>query len=327
MTTRLGLFVNPMSGRDVRRIAARATNMTHEAKMDMIARVAVGADRVGVDELYIFDEPFRISTQALAWVELKAKVRVFKLNLQHNQADTEQAMSILQQEGVDTVVALGGDGTHRVIVRYAPDLTLVALSTGTNNVFPVNVEPTIAGMAAGLAARGELPTDQCGVSSLCKVLHVKLNDGTSDIALIDAVLLENDFVGNFMPYDSHKIKEMVLTCALPDAIGMAPIGGFVHVIEKSDDFGLYLKLGSGHGFHAPISPGYFQPVSTQSSSKLELHQTALLNGPGVVALDGDREHWLADGESATVTLRRDGCRVLDIPAAMRYAAAESILVT
>lgn len=327
MTTRLGLFVNPMSGRDVRRIAARATNMTHEAKMDMIARVAVGADRVGVDELCIFDEPFRISTQALAWVELKAKVRVFKLNLKHNKEDTEQAMSILMQEGVDTVVALGGDGTHRVIVRRAPHITLVPLSTGTNNVFPISVEPTIAGMAAALAARGELPADKLDISPPCKVLHVDMSDGTSDLALIDAVLLVDDFVGNFMPYDSHKIKDMVLSCALPDAIGMSPIGGLVNVVEKSDDFGLYLKLGAGHEFHAPISPGYFQPVSTQSATKLELDQTVSLRGPGVVALDGDREHRLKDGESAKVTLRRDGCNVLDVSATMRHAVAESILVT
>ena len=32
---RVGLCVNPMSGRDVRRLAARASNMTHEAKRSL----------------------------------------------------------------------------------------------------------------------------------------------------------------------------------------------------------------------------------------------------------------------------------------------------
>ena len=45
------LCVNPMSGRDVRRLAARATNMTHEAKRDIVARVAAGADAVGVEDI------------------------------------------------------------------------------------------------------------------------------------------------------------------------------------------------------------------------------------------------------------------------------------
>ncbi len=50
---RLAICVNPMSGRDVRRLAARATNMTHEAKRDIVARVAAGADAVGVTDIYI----------------------------------------------------------------------------------------------------------------------------------------------------------------------------------------------------------------------------------------------------------------------------------
>ena len=41
---KIALCVNPMSGRDVRRLAARASNMTHEAKRDIVARVAAGAD-------------------------------------------------------------------------------------------------------------------------------------------------------------------------------------------------------------------------------------------------------------------------------------------
>ena len=63
---KLALCVNPMSGRDVRRLAARATNMTHEAKRDIVARVAAGADAVGVKDIYIAREPFRIAEGALS---------------------------------------------------------------------------------------------------------------------------------------------------------------------------------------------------------------------------------------------------------------------
>ena len=55
-----------MSGRDVRRLAARATNMTHEAKRDIVARVAAGADAVGVRDIYVTAEPFRIASMALS---------------------------------------------------------------------------------------------------------------------------------------------------------------------------------------------------------------------------------------------------------------------
>ena len=47
------MIVNPMSGRDVRRLAARATNMTHEAKRDLVALAAAGADAAGVTDIYV----------------------------------------------------------------------------------------------------------------------------------------------------------------------------------------------------------------------------------------------------------------------------------
>ena len=311
----------------MRRIAARATNMTHESQMDIVARVAVGADQIGVDEIYIFNEPFRISSQALAWVDLKANIRSLDLKLNHDERDTEHAMHKLKEAGVHTVVALGGDGTHRIIARCAPELNLIPLSTGTNNVFPVNVEPTIAGMAAALAAKNQLPTDDPNLMSACKILRLRLPSGCSDVGLIDVVLLKNDFVGNFLPYDSTKIMEMVLTCALPDSIGMSPIGGFVKIVEKRDDFGLHLKLGRGHAFHAPISPGYFQPIATQSVSKVSINQTVELRGPGTIALDGDRAHRLDSGQKASVTLHQDGPTILHVPTIMRHAVEASILST
>ena len=39
---------------------------------------------------------------------------------------------------------------------------MLALSTGTNNVFPAVREATIAGLAAGLVATGAVPADQLG---------------------------------------------------------------------------------------------------------------------------------------------------------------------
>jgi hypothetical protein len=63
-----------MSGRDVRRLAARAANMTHEAKRDIVARVVAGADAVGVTDIYVAREPFRIAEGALELMPLNAKV-------------------------------------------------------------------------------------------------------------------------------------------------------------------------------------------------------------------------------------------------------------
>ena len=213
---KLGLAVNPMSGRDVRRLAARATNMTHEAKRDIVARVAAGADAVGVTDIYITKEPFQISSMALEHMGLNAKVHVIEHPLANDASDTEQSVQHYVDAGCTTIVSLGGDGTNRAITRACPDIDLVPLSTGTNNVFPVLAEPTVAGMVAGLNACGRLDPS---LKRRVKVLHVKSGD-RRDLGLIDAVLLKDDSVGNLLPFDADRLVQVFLSRAEPNSIGI-----------------------------------------------------------------------------------------------------------
>ena len=319
----LAICVNPMSGRDVRRLAARATNMTHEAKRDIVARVAAGADAVGVSELFVTREPFRIASAALEHMNLTAKVNVLDLPISNDAGDTERAIEAFVQRGCTTVVSLGGDGTNRAIVRRFPDLDLVPLSTGTNNVFPQIVEPTVAGMVAGLVAVGRVSAAD-GLAAPVKVLHVQLGDGRTDVGLIDAVLLSDDHVGNLLPFDSGRLRQILLTRAEPDAIGMSPIGGYLDVVEASDDCGLLLEMGAGQSFTAPLSPGLFREVSVASFSRIPFDMPVLFPAPGVLALDGDRDHKLT-GAGARVSVRRDGPRVFDIARTMRFAVREGMI--
>ena len=231
-------------------------------------------------------------------------------------------MAAFLEEGVTTFVSLGGDGTNRAIARAASDVDLVPLSTGTNNVFPVLTEPTVAGMAAGLAALGVLPD---ALSPRCKVLHVEFQDGVADLALVDAAYLAEDFTGNMRPFDATKLRQIMLTRAEPDAIGMSPIGGHLAIVEASDDHGLLLRMGTGRNVKAPVSPGLFRDVGVANADEVPFGTPVLFRGTGVLALDGDRDHKLRPGRGAHVTLRRDGPRVVDVPASMRFAAKAGLL--
>ena len=111
------MIVNPMSGRDVRRLAARATNMTHEAKRDLVARAAVGADTAGVTDIYVMQEPFRIASAALEHMDLDARVHVLTHQPSNDAGDTETAVARYLQAGCRTLISLGGDGTNRALVR------------------------------------------------------------------------------------------------------------------------------------------------------------------------------------------------------------------
>ena len=320
--TKVGICVNPMSGRDVRRLAARASNMTHELKRDMVARIAVGADAVGVGDIYIAQEPFNISNRALEHIALKARVHTVKIPISHSALDTELIIKNFIEAGCTSIVSIGGDGTNRAIVRKARDITLVPLSTGTNNVFPQLLEPTTAGMVAAIAA-GLAETDQGSsqlenLSQRCKVIDIQIGSVT-DLALIDAVLLINDSVGNLLPFEPECLSRILLTRAEPDAVGMSPIGGYRKRVEACDDSGLLVELGGEQGFVVPVSPGLFGYVAVTASHLIEFGQEVIFTGPGVLALDGDRDHTLTIDAPARMKITRSGPRIMDVRRTMQHA--------
>jgi len=319
----LAICVNPMSGRDVRRLAARASNMTHEAKRDIVARVAAGADAVGVTDIYVTREPFRIASLALEYMELRARVHVLDHPIANDATDTARQVQAFLGAGCDTIVSLGGDGTNRAIVRTASNVNLIALSTGTNNVFPQLLEPTIGGMVAGFVAAARLPHET--LARRAKVIRIKMSDGTCDVGLIDAALLKNDFVGNFLPFDAARLVRILLTRAEPDSVGMSPIGGFIDPVGAADDCGLLIEMGPGRSFLAPLSPGFFRQVSVSAHSRIPLHTPVVFRGPAVLALDGDRDHKLDGDRTATLSIARDGPWLFDVAAAMRHAVLHGMI--
>lgn len=322
---KIALCVNPMSGRDVRRLAARASNMTHEAKRDIVARVAAGADAAGVTDIYIAREPFRIASMALDLMPINARVHIIDVPITNSAKDTELAVQRFKAEGCNTMVSLGGDGTNRAIVRACCDIDLIPISTGTNNVFPVLMEPTIAGMVAGLNCLGKFDNAPSELKQAAKVLHLQ-TPNASDVGLIDAVMLLNDHVGNLLPFDAQRLSRMVLTRAEPNAIGMSPIGGYIDPVYAQDDVGLVVDMGAGGAeILAPLSPGFYKSVSVLGTHRVEFGEEVILQGPGVVALDGDRDHKITARETAVVSVRRDGPKVLDVDVAMRWAVSAGMM--
>ena len=57
--------------------------------------------------------------------------------------------------------------------------------------------------------------------------------------------MEGRFVGTRAIWNVEDVREVVLTRAQPDAIGMSAVGGMVTSVTAEDDCGLYLKIGGG----------------------------------------------------------------------------------
>jgi len=76
-----------------------------------------------------------------------------------------------------------------------------------------------------------------------------------------------------------------------------------------------------------VSPGLFRDVSAAHADVVPFDTPVLFQGTGVLALDGDRDYKLGTARGAHVTLRRDGPRVVDVRAAMRFAARAGLLAS
>lgn len=327
----VGIIANPMAGRDVRRLVARATNLTPETKRDQVARAAIGAAAAGAGRVLVCAEPFRISSSAVANLDIAAEIEVLELAAKLDAGDSVRAARAMSASGCAAVVVLGGDGTNRAIAKACPELPLVPVSTGTNNVFPTALEATVAGAAAGLLATGGVALDDVGRRS--KVVRLRIDGAAEDLALIDVVQLVDDRVGSLLPFDPDKIRQIALARAEPAAVGISPIGGLLCPCGAEDPFGVTVAcLPPGHHGRrdgvrpllVPISPGLYRTVHVGSVRRLELGESIRWQGPGVLALDGDREYTLEAEQTAELRVVREGPWVVDVGRALRLAAERGL---
>ncbi len=324
MTTKLGIIVNPFSGRDVRRVAARASTSDHHEKQQQVTRLVLGALAQGVDRIYLAKEPFRINEKAVENLPQRDQVTILKFTLQHSAADTETMAKLMWEEGCRTFIVLGGDGTSRIMARTFPDSIILPLSTGTNNVFPFRLEASVAGIAAGLIAAGKL--DPKEICLRCKRIHISTAE-EQDIALIDAVLLKNDYVGSLLPFAADDLDTILLTRAEPDSIGISPIGGYLIPTHHEDDHGVLARCKSDAGqvVNVPISPGLHADVGIDDARRMSFGESMEFAGPGVLAFDGDRTIKLDEGAIATASILRDGPWIIEADKVMKAAAERHLL--
>ncbi|MDH5538217.1 MAG: NAD(+)/NADH kinase, partial [Rhizobacter sp.] len=138
MTT-IGLIANPVSARDIRRIVANASNLQIADRVNIVLRVLTAAHELGVDRVLVMPDNGGIRallqrqlsrghSQHQRWPE----VEFLDMAPTSTVDDTFTAARMLRAAGVAAIVVLGGDGTHRAVVRECRDVPIAGLSTGTN---------------------------------------------------------------------------------------------------------------------------------------------------------------------------------------------------
>ena len=315
MSGSVGIIANPASGRDIRRLVAHASVFDNEEKAFIVRRAIAGLMATGVRQVLYMPDPYRLVERALDRLEGEIEALPVAGQFHSEPSDTTRAAAAMQEAGTSVLISLGGDGTNRVLAKGASRVPLVAISTGTNNVYPQMLEGTTAGLAAGAIASGRVAgTD---VSLVSKRIVVEVDGREPDIALVDAAVTEGTFVGSRAVWEIGSLREMVLTRAQPWAIGLSALGGMLEPVQPEDDTGLHVVIGNretepARSVRAAIGPGLIEDVPIAAVERIELGVIVRVAGPALFALDGEREFRIKAGEEARLHLDRAGPPLVDV---------------
>ncbi|MFQ5382748.1 MAG: NAD(+)/NADH kinase, partial [Dehalococcoidia bacterium] len=177
---------NPASGKDIRRLISGASVFDNQEKRNIVRRAVLGAIAAGERCFRHVPDAHGIAASALADAAPGADVAPVPLELTDSALDTSRGAAKMCEEGCGAVLVLGGDGTNRAAALGWSDLPVVAVSTGTNNVFPRMVEGTLAGLAGGLVSTGKVRLEDA--STQVKTIRIGIEGEPDDLALIDAAL-------------------------------------------------------------------------------------------------------------------------------------------
>ena len=331
----VGILANPAAGRDIRRLVAQASVFPISEKRNMIQRLFTALGRVGVGTVYMMTDKNGISDRIRHALDTPPPggqtwphVAFFDMPVTDSAADTLHAVELMVERGVGGIIVLGGDGTHRLVASKCGDIPMTALSTGTNNVFPEMREATIAGIATGLVAMGQVPRDEAVRRN--KALRVDVNGVERDLALVDLCASTALWVSSRALWRAEGLDQLFLAFSEADAVGLSSIGGLVHPLSRTAENGLLLNLAEPDTARqvvtAPLAPGLMVDIGIESVHELKPGEaTPLRVKTGVVALDGEREIEFSPNDALSIRLEWDGPLTLDIPRAMAYAAENGIL--
>lgn len=344
----VGLIVNPSASHDVRRLTSLARTMSVHERLNAVARIIGGLAASGIDTICYMAEPAGLVERAAELLaatgraserERLPELRPVLDEPAIDAAGTARAAAAMARLGVACLITHGGDGTHRAAISGWPEAVIVPLAGGTNNAFAIPIDPTAAGLAAGLFAAD--PARRAGHLHRAPRLEVRTDgrDGAPQptIALVDVALLDGGSIGARAIWDPGLLLEAVVARSDPALTGLAGVAGMLRPLVDGRGPGMpagpplavHVRFApGGTTVRVPLGPGRLVPIGVAGSRQarpgevIELGAGGGARPPGwrTIALDGEREIALPPGERAEVRLATDGPFVLDAASLLRAAA-------
>ena len=331
----VGILANPASGRDVRGLVARASVFPIAEKCSMITRLLTALAATGVGRVLMMPdlggvaERLRRAIASQGSGNLWPQVNFLDMPIEDGPVDTLRAVERMVAAGVAAIVVLGGDGTHRLAASVCGETPIMALSTGTNNVFPRIREATIAGIATGLVTTGRVAKAEATKRN--KVLRVEINGLSSGLAVVDASISSHRWIGSKALWCPDKLSQIFVAFAEPDALGLSSVAGLLWPVSRRAPHGLRVDLvppeKAAFILKAPIAPGLVVSVGVARVCEFRPREPQRISlARGVIALDGERDIEFQPDQNVMIRLDLKGPLTIDTERVMAKAAQDGLLV-
>jgi len=335
MGSAVGIIANPVSARDIRRVIANATALQITDRANIVLRVLSCLHACGIDQVYMMPENGGIRHHVRRGIDRAENqglkhfpgVDYLDYKISGTVDDTFKAARAMKELGVDAIVVLGGDGTHRAVVTACGDIPIAGISTGTNNAFPEHREPTITGIAVGLAVMGRVPPDVAFLQN--KKIAVTVG-AHHEIALVDVAVVTERYIGARALWRTETFRELFVTFADPEVIGMSAIAGLLSPVSRHEAHGMHVQLApleeADIVLDTPIAPGYMRDIGIRDFANMEpgiIYRPQITDGS--IALDGERELSFTRDDQVTIELIPNAFRTVNVSGCMQYAARHGLM--
>ncbi len=342
----VGIIANPSASKDIRRLVAQGRVVPDWEKVNILRRVLLGLQSVGVAEVVAMPDSSHLCQRAAADAQLSLNLSLLDMPAYYTEGDTVRAAALMKDLGVRCLITLGGDGTNRAAACGSSTIPLVPISTGTNNVFPAMTEGTLAGMAAGLVATGGIFSEW--VTRHSKTLAVYVDGEYRDLALVDVALSKERFTATRAIWDLDTLYEVFLTRTEPAGLGLASVGARLESVTVNDPGGLHYILGrapdgdssadldadpptepyppaAAATVLAPIAPGVIPAIPIAHWNRLnEGVRVAIEPRHSAIALDGERAFTVTPEQQVEISVQRNGPPVVQVERTLRLASEQGL---
>lgn len=322
----IAIAVNPASGRDIRRLLSSATVYSNKDKINTVERIILTACQLGEHRFVLMPEPSQIGLQLARKLEYERKlipegtITTAEYTVTESLRDTSRFASYAEENGASSLIVLGGDGTSRAAAKSGFSIPMVALSTGTNNVFPEMAEGTNVGMV--VSAIDDRAVDLSACTYRSKRIELFKNNVLTDIALVDAVFSRMTYSGSKAIWERDDIERVIVSRCHPSSIGFSSLLGSLFQISPTDDGGAAADCTDGvPNVRTALAAGVITPFRLENVQRLEMNTpySRTMDHAGTIALDGEREVRFDPGDEITIRITRNGPLRVVLDAALSSA--------